>query len=182
MRAVVKDATIRVQEAESKERGKPGPKVGGFNPDAFQPGHDPRRHLRGPLDGAKQKTIEHIASQHAQEAVDALLDVLSDQTVNAMARVTAANTLLDRAFGKAVDRQVSLSLNDQGSKGPAMTRDELLAHLSSKAMQELTQADIVAEQPQSNQSLTDSGSIPILGTDTQDTPHPFSETNDDNVD
>jgi hypothetical protein len=89
--------------------------------------------MNGPIDGQRQKSIEALASEHAQLAVGALVDVLSDEDQPAMARVQAAEKLLDRGFGKAVDRSVQISLNDQDNKpGKLLTRDELLAKLSQR--------------------------------------------------
>ena len=70
----------------------------------------------------------------------ALVDVLSDEDQPAMARVQAAEKLLDRGFGKAVDRSVQISLNDQDNKPTKLlTRDELLAKLSQRFTEEVTE-------------------------------------------
>lgn len=185
MRAVVKEAIIGVQEGEKQGRKKTGPKVGGYNPGAFKPGHDPRRHLRGPIDGRKQKSIEAIASEHAEEAVGALLDIINDPEVNPMARVTAANTLLDRGFGKSVDRQVNISLNeDSGSNAKLLTRDELLRRLSTKYQDEVSEFESKTLEHRTTIDVTPHHECEkgdLEGAQTEDTPPAFSEARDENV-
>jgi hypothetical protein len=60
----------------------------------------------------------------------ALLAVLEDKDAPHKDVVTAANSLLDRAHGKAVDRiQVANLGNDVGNTA-SLTRDELMARLT----------------------------------------------------
>ena len=187
MRNAVKDKTQAIQERPGGKATRPpdvpvrpGVWKGHPNPGGFQKG-DPRIQ-GGVISRAKQRTIEAVATEYADEAVDALRSVYRDESAPPAARVMAAKEMLDRGYGKSVDRIAVAQLNDEAKgSGRKLTRDELMAHLSWKFTQEPTQADIVAEQPQSNQSLTKSGLVPALGTEGQDTPHPFSETNDENV-
>lgn len=148
MRSTLKEQIIGIQgetggvtERPPEAQGRRGLWQGHPNNNgSFKRGHDPRRHMNGPIDGQRQKSIEALASEHAQLAVGALVDVLSDEDQPAMARVQAAEKLLDRGFGKAVDRSVQISLNDQDNKPTKLlTRDELLAKLSQRFTEEVTE-------------------------------------------
>ena len=185
MRAVVKDATIRVQEAESQGRGKPGPKVGGFNPGAFKTGPDPRRHLNGPFDGARQKSIEALASQYAQEVVDVLRSLYLDETAPPAVRLAAGKEMLDRGHGKPVDRVAIAQINDQAGGGKVLTRDELMLRLSQKFAGEVSEPVTEIIEHRADTDLTPHTmceTVELGDVEGQDTPHPFSETNDENVD
>ena len=78
----------------------------------------------------ERATVEDKFRKHSQEALDALLAVLKDSESPAKDVVNAANSLLDRAYGKAVDRvQVATLGNDDGNTA-SLTRDELMARLT----------------------------------------------------
>ena len=105
---------------------KPGQKHSGH----FSKGFDPRRNLKGQYLLRERATVEDKFRQHSQEALDALLSVLKDSESPAKDVVNAANSLLDRAYGKAVDRvQVATLGNDDGNTA-SLTRDELMARLT----------------------------------------------------
>ena len=105
---------------------KPGQKHSGH----FSKGFDPRRNLKGQYLLRERATVEDKFRQHSQEALDALLAVLKDSESPAKDVVNAANSLLDRAYGKAVDRvQVATLGNDDGNTA-SLTRDELMARLT----------------------------------------------------
>ncbi len=105
---------------------KPGQKHSGH----FSKGFDPRRNLKGQYLLRERATVEDKFRQHSQEALDALLAVLKDSESPAKDVVNAANSLLDRAYGKAVDRvQVATLGNDSGNTA-SLTRDELMARLT----------------------------------------------------
>ncbi len=105
---------------------KPGQKHSGH----FSKGFDPRRNLKGQYLLRERATVEDKFRQHSQEALDALLAVLKDSESPAKDVVNAANSLLDRAYGKAVDRvQVATLGNDAGNTA-SLTRDELMARLT----------------------------------------------------
>lgn len=68
----------------------------------------PRKWEKGgpsPNPGGRPKEIGHVvelARQHTEEAIEALVEIVNDRTAgNVRARVTAANALLDRAWGRA---------------------------------------------------------------------------------
>ena len=105
---------------------KPGQKHSGH----FSKGFDPRRNLKGQYLLRERATVEDKFRAHSQEALDALLSVLKDSESPAKDVVNAANSLLDRAYGKAVDRvQVATLGNDDGNTA-SLTRDELMARLT----------------------------------------------------
>ena len=183
--ATVEDRNEWVATRPPEAQGKRGLWRGHKNAQGFKPGHDPRRHLRGPFDGARQKSIEAIASQHAQEAVDVLRSVYSDESAPHTARVQAAKEMLDRGHGKPVDRVAIAQINDQAGGGKVLTRDELMLRLSQKFAGEVSEpvTEIIEHRAD-----TDPAPHPMCETvelgdvEGQDTPHPFSETNDENVD
>ena len=105
---------------------KPGQKHAGH----FSKGFDPRRNLKGQYLLRERATVEDKFRQHSQEALDALLSVLKDSESPAKDVVNAANSLLDRAYGKAVDRVQVATLGNDGGNTASLTRDELMARLT----------------------------------------------------
>ena len=105
---------------------KPGQKHSGH----FSKGFDPRRNLKGQYLQRERATVEQKFREHTETALKALLAVLEDKDAPHKDIVTAANSLLDRAHGKAVDRiQVANLGNDVGNTA-SLTRDELMARLT----------------------------------------------------
>lgn len=49
----------------------------------------------------KDKVLANMAQKHAQQAIDTLVEVMSDREATPTARVSAASELLDRGFGRA---------------------------------------------------------------------------------
>lgn len=105
---------------------KPGQKHSGH----FSKGFDPRRNLKGQYLLRERATVEDKFRAHSQEALDALLAVLKDSESPAKDVVNAANSLLDRAYGKAVDRVQVATLGNDGGNTASLTRDELMARLT----------------------------------------------------
>lgn len=69
-----------------------------------QSNHGGKREGAGRPRGAPNKTtsaLRDIARQHTQDAIDALVTILANNEEPAAARVSAANALLDRGYGKA---------------------------------------------------------------------------------
>ena len=105
---------------------KPGQKHSGH----FSKGFDPRRNTKGNYLYRERATVEQKFREHTETALKALLAVLEDKDAPHKDIVTAANSLLDRAHGKAVDRiQVANLGNDVGNTA-SLTRDELMARLT----------------------------------------------------
>ena len=72
----------------------------------------------------KSKAIEELARAHAAEAVAALVDLLHNGS-DASKRA-AAEALLDRAYGKPVDRQAVLQLGPTGDAPEELSEAQLL--------------------------------------------------------
>lgn len=154
MRSTLKEQIIGIQgesggvtERPPEAQGRRGLWQGHPNNNgSFKRGHDPRRHMNGPIDGQRQKSIEALASEHAQLAVGALVDVLSDEDQPAMARVQAAEKLLDRGYGKTVDRLAIAQVSESGKPVGTLTRDELMQKLSARYSNESDQESYLIEQ------------------------------------
>ncbi|WP_299945327.1 hypothetical protein [uncultured Ruegeria sp.] len=52
------------------------------------------------LSKAKKATISELAGQHTEAALATLVDIMKSAIAPAAARVSAANSILDRAYGK----------------------------------------------------------------------------------
>ena len=70
-------------------------------------------------------SIQELARKHTIEALDVLVQIMLNEKAPPNARVAAANTLLDRAYGKAP----TFSTTDPGTfkKAIDMSDDELVA-------------------------------------------------------
>lgn len=79
-------------------------------------GHGGRRPGAGRKPGTRNKSTETIggvpifelASAHSRQAVETLAEIMKDQAAPAAARVSAANSILDRAHGKPVQATVEV--------------------------------------------------------------------------
>lgn len=49
--------------------------------------------------------IAALAREHTEAAIDALVEIMSNETASPSARIAAANTLLDRGYGRARQSQ-----------------------------------------------------------------------------
>lgn len=156
MRNTVKDKTQRIQEGSGAKTTRPpdvpvrpGVWKGHPNPGGFQKG-DPRIQS-GVISRAKQRTIEQMASEWADEAVDVLRSVYKDETAPHAARVQAAKEMLDRGYGKSVDRIAVAQINDEAkASGRTLTLDEIRARLTAK----------FESEQESYQTLEHDGAIP----------------------
>jgi len=72
------------------------------------------------------KELEQLCRESAQTALDFLLDAVTNEDQPGNVRLAAAREILDRGFGKPVDRQVQLSLSNTGSTGERLSKDQLL--------------------------------------------------------
>ena len=70
-------------------------------------------------------SIQELARQHTMEALDVLVQIMLNEKAPPNARVAAANTLLDRAYGKAPT--FSTSDTQAFKRAIDMTDDELAA-------------------------------------------------------
>ena len=82
--------------------------------------------------------IQELARKHAPEAIDVLVQIMLNEKAPPNARVAAANTLLDRAYGKAPT--FSTSDTQTFKRAVDMTDDEL-ATIVSRAKLTLVKSD-----------------------------------------
>ena len=78
--------------------------------------------------GGRPKVLgefQELARQHTTEALDVLVQIMLNEKAPPNARVAAANTLLDRAYGKAP--MFSTSDNQAFKRAIDMSDDELAA-------------------------------------------------------
>jgi hypothetical protein len=103
----------------SANRTKTGKKA---PPTAFKPGQsgNPSGRPKLPED---VKHVRELAREYTQEAVDALVTVLRGESSSAGAKVSAAQALLDRGWGKA-EANVNMTVKRDAKE---MTDDELAA-------------------------------------------------------
>jgi len=75
------------------------------------------------------KTLEQLCNQHADVAVQFLVDTLQDTNAPTSERRRAATELLDRGFGRPVDRQVIAQIGKESHQGSgnSLTSDQLRA-------------------------------------------------------
>ena len=152
MRESVKTKIIDVQASGDSQTtrppeaaGKRGLWPGHPNPGSFAKGPDPRR-SDGPISQAKKASIEAIASAHAETAVSKLLALLDSEATPPAVVEKVANSLLDRAFGKTVDRVAVASMGEGGKSVSSMTRDELMQKLSARYSNESDQESYLIDQ------------------------------------
>ena len=89
----------------------------------------------------KRISIEMVCQEKAEKALETLMKVIEDDDAPAKDRVNAANSLLDRAFGKSVDRVQVAQIKDGGGSGAVLTRDELMLRLTQRYTEDAVDAD-----------------------------------------
>ena len=87
----------------SRIKKKTGPRVGVPHSGQFK-SIDSRRYIPDGAKGKVRKAVEELCKQHAEDAVAYLANLLQDTEANPKERLVAAGELLDRGYGKAVDR------------------------------------------------------------------------------
>jgi len=123
----------------TRMKGKTGPRVGQPHSGQFQKGEDSRRYVPSSERGRIRKTVEELCKQHAEDAVQYLAELLADPSANHKERIVAASELLDRGFGKSVDRVAIQQVGTaQGSLKDA-DMDTLMATLQVRIGSELGQ-------------------------------------------
>ncbi len=133
---------------------KPGQKHSGH----FSKGFDPRRNTKGNYLYRERASVEQKFREHTETALRALLAVLEDKDAPHKDIVTAANSLLDRAHGKAVDRIQVASLGNDVGNTASLTRDELMARLTQQytaPVSDLEDADEDADYAYGNGGVED---------------------------
>lgn len=81
---------------------------------------------RSPRIGPNGETAAQLARIHTTDAINCLVEVMKNKKAAAIARVSAANALLDRGWGKAKEEPVD------GESDSSTLGDELLRLLASK--------------------------------------------------
>lgn len=89
--------------------------LSGSGPGGARPGS-------GRKPGKVTATLREIAREHTDKAVKALLDVLENADAPPAARVAAANSILDRGYGKP-----SQPIDGDGQGGAIVHRIEMVA-------------------------------------------------------
>jgi hypothetical protein len=92
------------------------------NQPAARPGRGGPRPNSGRKPGKVTETLREIARRHMIKAVTALVEVLDDKDAPAAARVSAANSILDRGYGKP-----SQPIDGDGNGGAIVHRIEMVA-------------------------------------------------------
>jgi hypothetical protein len=79
-----------------------------------------------PNPGGRPKVIRAVqvaAREHTEEAIDTLVTIMGDEKAHDSARVSAANAILDRGWGRAAQVVESVAIED-------MTEEELNEELA----------------------------------------------------
>ena len=84
--------------------------------------------------------LRELCRTHTEKAIQSLASIMVDEDQPAAARITAANTLLDRGYGKAV-AHVELKTNDT----PQLALDEV-ARMMAFAIRDKQERDTIIEQ------------------------------------
>lgn len=66
-----------------------------------RPGAGRKRGSKSKLTVAQKRTLTELARDHTEDAVKTLADIMLNGRATASARVTAANSILDRGWGRA---------------------------------------------------------------------------------
>ena len=113
-------------------RGKPWPK--GFCPN---PGGRPK--VVG--------DIRALAQERTQDALDALSEIVANKKAPPAARVAAANSLLDRGYGRPLQQSEVTNITAGARKASDMTDDELVALLDHYKAMEAQETKTNGEEP-----------------------------------
>ena len=104
------------------------------NPGAFNVGFDPRRVT--PTKRQINRAIEELCKEHAGLAVACLAGLISDPEQDGEVRRKASNDILDRAYGKAVDRIAIAQVGgDQARDARLLSTEDIIRMLTPKALE-----------------------------------------------
>ena len=95
-----------------------------------------------PKVAGRNRTLREIAGMYGEEAVNVLARVAMDEDAPHAARVSAANALLDRAYGKPAQANPT----DQDTPDQEMAKTDIgkLKGLSDAALEEIARAEAKA--------------------------------------
>lgn len=106
----------------------------------FKPGYDPRRMHQDHSKRKQRLAIEELCREHADIAVAYIAGLIADTDAEHETRLKAANSLLDRAYGKAVDRVAIKQVGgDANSDARLLTTDQIIALLTPAALESTPQ-------------------------------------------
>ena len=91
---------------------RPVMKPGQTNSGSFKSGHDPKRSTAGWSNVHRARTVEDKFQQHADEAIRKLRSLMADETASHAVQAKAAVEILDRAYGRSVDRVAIANVNN----------------------------------------------------------------------
>lgn len=96
---------------------------------------------------ARREEVRHVrelCKEHSLQAVEALIDVMNSKTAPPSARVAAANSVLDRGWGKP-----TMEINATVSSYDNMSEAELIGYITGHVIEgEAIQALVDAEREQ----------------------------------
>lgn len=64
------------------------------------------------------RRMQIMAAQHAEEALQTIVNIMRDESVDPPVRLKASNDLLNRAYGTPVSTQVVMQLNSEEGSTP----------------------------------------------------------------
>lgn len=106
----------------------------------FKPGYDPRRMHQDHSKRKQRLAIEELCREHADIAVAYIAGLIADTDAEHETRLKAANSLLDRAYGKAVDRVAIKQVGgDANADARLLTTDQIIALLTPAALESTPQ-------------------------------------------
>ena len=117
---------FKVPRGAASLRRKPGPKPGSRHPGMFKPGQSGNPSGR-PKKSPEMKDLEKRCRESAEQALALMLDIIEDDSAPRNVRLQAAREVLDRGFGKPVDRQAVLNLSGPTQGAAALSREQLEA-------------------------------------------------------
>lgn len=93
-------------------------------------------------------TLELECQKHCEAAVNALVDIMQDEAKPASQRIKAAAQILDRGYGKPVERTVIANLGDSGDSGQYsnMSTRDLLTMMANR----LGQGRVIDAKPETD--------------------------------
>ena len=122
----------------ANHRRKPGPKPGQRHPGQWKPGQSGNPSGR-PKKSPEMKDLERRCRESAEDALRLLLELVNDEDAPRRDRLYAAREILDRGFGKPVDRQAVLNLTGPSEGAATLSRQQLEAIAAGALEQEAAQ-------------------------------------------
>lgn len=136
-------------------RGYPTGKRGYAHPDGphsgqWKPGQSGNPSGR-PKKSNEMRDLERLCRENAEAAFNHLIETINDRDAPANIRLQAAKEVLDRGFGKPIDRQAVLNLD--GGTAPAELSREELVKIAAGAYEQRGNAQVI-EMPKISDEST----------------------------